>query len=48
MKIVKIMTGLDSVRYYPTKNIAYAVNATISCNKPLLIEAVFYAGSFFI
>lgn len=47
MEIDKIMAKLDSVWYYPTKNIAYTVNATVSCNKQLLIEAVFYAGSFF-
>lgn len=48
MEIDKIMAELDSVGYYSTKNIAYTVNAAVSCNKPLLIEAVFYAGSFFI
>lgn len=48
MEIDKIMAELDSVWYYPTKNIAYTVNAAVSCNKQLLIEAVFYAGSFFI
>lgn len=41
MEIDKIMAELDSVGYYPTKNIAYTVNAAVSCNKPLLIEAVF-------
>lgn len=48
MKIDIIMAELYSVGYYPTKNIAYTVNAAISCNKQLLIEAVFYAVSFFI
>lgn len=46
MKIDKIMAELDSVGYYPTKNIAYTVNAAVSCNKQLLIEAVFLCWLF--
>lgn len=47
MKIDKIMAKLDSVGYYPTKNMLIQLMLAFSCNKPLLIETVFYAGSFF-
>lgn len=42
--INKIEKGLDSVGYYPTKEISYAVMAAITCDKPLLIEGAPGAG----
>lgn len=42
--INKIEKDLDSVGYYPTKEISYAVMAAITCDKPLLIEGAPGAG----
>ena len=45
MSLIKdVQTGLESVDYFPTKEIAYGVMAATSCGKPLLIEGAPGAG----
>lgn len=44
MKIKEIINKLDNAGYYSTKEIAYGVNAAITCNKPLLVEGPAGAG----
>ena len=48
MQINEIMSKLDSVGYYPTKEIAYGVMAAVNCEKPLLVEGAPGSGKTFL
>lgn len=48
MTVNEIMQGLDSVGYYPTKEISYGVMAAVTCGRPLLIEGAPGAGKTFL